>query len=73
MSQTAFRIDGMTCDHCVQTVTAAIESIERTRVEAVDLATGSVVVTGPATTDRGAVASAVAAAGYGLVEEGSEL
>lgn len=60
-------VTGMTCGHCVASVTEEISEIPG--VEAVDVAleTGAVTVTSAAPLDRAAVQSAVAEAGYTLV------
>lgn len=52
-------VTGMTCDHCVLSVTEEVAGV--TAVD-VDLATGRLVVTGEAAPD--AVRAAVAEAGY---------
>ena len=58
---------GMTCDHCVRSVTEEISALDGVSVVDVDLASGKVHVTTrePITTDQ--VREAVAEAGYQLV------
>ena len=59
-------VTGMTCGHCVASVSEEIAEIDG--VEAVDvvLATGDVTVTSTAPLDRAAVRAAVEEAGYAL-------
>jgi copper chaperone CopZ len=67
MSETStYTVTGMTCGHCVASVTEEIEEIAG--VEAVDvvLETGTVTVTSSAPLERSAVEAAVTEAGYAL-------
>ncbi|MBZ5734774.1 heavy-metal-associated domain-containing protein [Nocardioides sp. TRM66260-LWL] len=67
MSTTStWTVTGMTCGHCVASVTE--ELTELPGVEAVDvtLETGAVVVTSSEPLERGQVEAAVAEAGYAL-------
>jgi copper chaperone len=64
MSEYTFEVTGMTCGHCVMTVTEAISAVAGVSGVQVDLASGRAVVTG-SQVDASAVADAVAAAGYG--------
>jgi copper chaperone CopZ len=64
---TTFRIDGMTCDHCVHAVRTEIGGLAGVRDVAVDLASGLATVTAVAPVDRADVAAAVDEAGYRLV------
>jgi copper chaperone len=61
-----WRVTGMTCGHCVASVTE--ELLEIPGVESVDvtLATGEVVITSNAPVEPAAVEAAVAEAGYAL-------
>lgn len=61
-----WRVTGMTCGHCVASVTE--ELLEIASVEQVDvvLETGEVTVTSTEPLDRAAVAAAVEEAGYAL-------
>jgi copper chaperone len=65
-TRSTWHVSGMTCGHCVASVTE--ELLEVPGVEAVDvtLATGEVVVTGSSALDPAAVEAAVAEAGYTL-------
>ena len=68
MSKTStWTVTGMTCGHCVASVTEEIGEIDG--VESVDvvLETGSVTVTSDAPLDRATVEAAVTEAGYALV------
>lgn len=59
-------VTGMTCGHCVASVTEELQELPG--VEAVDvvLASGEVTVTSAGPLDRAAVQGAVAEAGYAL-------
>ncbi len=65
--QSTWQVSGMTCAHCVASVTEEVREIPG--VEAVDviLETGQVVVTSDGPIDRAAVDAAVAEAGYHLL------
>lgn len=63
MSQTTeYTVHGMTCDHCVRSVTEEVTDVAGVRGVDVDLASGRLVVRG--TADAVAVRAAVAEAGY---------
>jgi copper chaperone len=67
MSTTStYTVAGMTCGHCVASVTEEIRDLDG--VEAVDvvLETGTVTVTSGEPLDEGTVRAAVAEAGYAL-------
>ena len=67
MSQTSsYTVSGMTCGHCVASVTEEIEAIPGVQEVAVDLASGAVTVTSAEPLAEDAVRSAVAEAGYQL-------
>ena len=55
-------VKGMTCGHCAQTVTKAVEAVPAVERAVVDLKTGEVAVEGNA--DEGAVRQAITDAGY---------
>jgi len=57
-----FKVEGMTCGHCAQTVTKAVESVPSVTRAVVDLKAGEVTVEGAA--DANAVRQALADAGY---------
>ena len=56
------KVDGMTCGHCAQTVTKAVEGLPSVERALVDLAAGEVTVEGAA--DEDAVRRAIEEAGY---------
>jgi len=66
MSETTYTVTGMTCDHCVASVTEEITEIDGVTAVAVDLPTGAVTVTSTATIDEAQVRAAVEEAGYHL-------
>ena len=66
MTEATFTVTGMTCQHCVHSVTEEIGEIDGVRDVAVDLDTGLVVVTSDAVLAPDIVRAAVAEAGYQL-------
>jgi copper chaperone len=60
-----YRVEGMTCEHCVRAVTDEVSTVPGVTAVSVDLAGGTVEVTGDAIDDE-AVAAAVDEAGYSL-------
>jgi copper ion binding protein len=64
MPTTTYRVDGMTCSHCVNAVTSEISKLEPVTDVEVDLETGEVTVTSDAPLDEEAVRAAVDEAGY---------
>ncbi len=67
MSQIAgFTVQGMTCAHCVVSVTEEVEEVPGVTHVEVTLETGSLEVTSEEPVDRAAVAAAVEEAGYQL-------
>ncbi|MGI5126230.1 heavy-metal-associated domain-containing protein [Pseudonocardia sp. CA-107938] len=67
MTTTAYTVTGMTCEHCVRSVTEEIEAIGGVTDVRVDLPTGDVTVTSAQPLDPAQVRAAVAEAGYELV------
>lgn len=67
MSEATYTVEGMTCGHCVSSVTEEVEGIDRVRTVGVDLSTGRVVVSSDAPLDTESVRAAVTEAGYRLV------
>jgi len=63
---TTWTVTGMTCGHCVASVTEEISGLAGVEDVQVDLATGRVEVTSAAELDRADVAAAVEEAGYTL-------
>jgi len=58
------RVQGMSCEHCVATITAAVKQVPGATDVNVDLATGVVTVGG--TPDEHAVAAAIEDSGYDI-------
>lgn len=65
MSINTYTVVGMTCDHCVRSVTEEVTGIPGVEDVSVDLATGSMTVSGDGVSDS-AISDAVAEAGYSL-------
>lgn len=61
-----YRVDGMTCEHCVASVTEEVSELDGVRDVSVDLGSGEVTVTGTRALARDDVAAAVTEAGYTL-------
>jgi copper chaperone len=66
MSTTKYRIDGMTCGHCVNSVKEAIGELDGVTGVDVDLDTGEATVTSDGDLDAERVRAAVEEAGYAL-------
>jgi copper chaperone len=66
MSESTYTVTGMTCEHCVASVTEEISEIDGVTGVAVDLPTGAVTVTSQNALDDADVRSAVEEAGYQL-------
>jgi copper chaperone len=67
MSQTAeYTVTGMTCEHCVASVTEEVQEIEGVTAVAVDLSSGALAVTAERDVTVAEVRSAVEEAGYQL-------
>jgi copper ion binding protein len=67
MTQTqTFTVTGMTCEHCVASVTEELTEIDGVTDVAVDLPTGAVTVSSAAPLSDDAVRAAVEEAGYQL-------
>jgi len=58
-----FKVDGMTCGHCVRAVTDAVHSVDPGAVVEVDLKTGHVTVQNGTAPAR-SIMDAIAAEGY---------
>ncbi|MDE0805064.1 MAG: cation transporter [Acidimicrobiales bacterium] len=67
MSTKTFTVAGMSCDHCVRSVTEAVRPIAGVASVGVDLESGVVTVESGSEIDSGAVADAIGAAGYEVV------
>ena len=66
MTETTYTVTGMTCEHCVASVTEELGELPGVRSVAVDLASGVVRVTSDESLDLAHVADAVHEAGYAL-------
>lgn len=66
MSQSTYTVEGMTCGHCVSSVTEEVGAIDGVKNVDVDLATGLVTVTSERDLDVDDVRAAVTEAGYQL-------
>ena len=67
MSTTStWTVTGMTCGHCVASVTEELLEVDGIETVEVDLSTGAVTVTSAGPVDRAEVAAAVDEAGYAL-------
>ena len=64
MSTSTISVKGMTCDHCVRSVTQEIEGIDGVRSVAVDLGSGAVTVESNDDIDSDVLVAAVEHAGY---------
>ncbi|NJP31097.1 heavy-metal-associated domain-containing protein [Micromonospora thermarum] len=67
MVTTTYQVQGMTCGHCVSSVSAEVSAIKGVSDVRVDLATGQVTVTSESPLDIEIVRAAVDEAGYDLV------
>jgi copper chaperone len=61
-----YTVTGMTCGHCVASVTEEVSKVDGVTDVEVDLATGQVTVTSDGPVDDAAVAAAVDEAGYAV-------
>ena len=66
MTTTTYTVTGMTCGHCVASVTEEITEIPGVTAVDVVLETGAVTVTSERPLDEGAVRAAVVEAGYAV-------
>ena len=67
MDHHTYTVSGMTCAHCVMSVTEEITALDGVTDVAVDLPTGAVAVTSERPLDASQVRAAVEEAGYALV------
>jgi len=67
MRTTSYRVTGLSCDHCVPSVSTEIGKVADVIDVEVDLASRRVTVAGEAALDNGAVRAAVEVAGYEVV------
>lgn len=64
MSTSTYTVVGMTCGHCVSSVTEEVTQVPHVTAVDVDLASGGLTVTSDADIDDAAVHAAVEEAGY---------
>jgi len=64
MSTSTYTVQGMTCAHCVNSVSAEVGRVPGVTAVAVDLATGTVTVTSQSPVDDSLIRAAVDEAGY---------
>jgi copper chaperone len=64
MSTATYTVTGMTCGHCVSSVTEEVSQVAGVTGVEVDLASGAVTVTSEAPLDDAAVRAAVEEAGF---------
>jgi copper ion binding protein len=67
MVTTTYQVQGMTCGHCVNSVSTEVAALAGVTDVQVDLASGQVTVTSESPLDADAVRAAVDEAGYDLV------
>jgi copper ion binding protein len=67
MTATTYSVEGMTCGHCVSSVTEEVGQVRGVIGVEVDLATGLVTVNSDAPVDDAAIRAAVEEAGYDLM------
>lgn len=68
MSVETFTVTGMTCDHCVASVTKEVSKLNGVTKVDVNLASGAVTVESNSPVDRGAFAIAVDEAGFAVAK-----
>lgn len=66
MTQSTYTVRGMTCEHCVRSVTEEVSKIDGVDRVAVDLPTGAVTLSSTGSVDDTDVRIAVEEAGYEL-------
>ena len=66
MTTANFTVVGMTCGHCVSSVTEEVSAVPGVSTVDVDLASGGLTVTSEAPVDEAAVRAAVEEAGYSV-------
>lgn len=66
LTTSTFHVTGMTCGHCVRSVTESVLEVPLVTDVGVDLSTGIVTVTSDSPVDASLVAAAISEAGYEL-------
>lgn len=67
MTTKTYTVSGMTCGHCVNSVTTEISKLTGVRGVSIDLGSGAVTVDSEQALDDAVIASAVGEAGYRVV------
>lgn len=67
MDSITYTVTGMTCEHCVKAITAEVSGVTGVAAVAVDLAAGTVAVTGSGLDDT-ALQAAIDEAGYEVAQ-----
>ncbi len=67
MTTATYTVSGMTCGHCVNSVSSELGKLPGVNNVQVDLATGTVTIDSQEPVDQAAVAAAVDEAGYQVV------
>ncbi len=67
MSTSTYTVQGMTCEHCVRSVTEEVSEVPGVTAVDVELASGRVTVSADQPVDDAAVHAAVVEAGYQVV------
>ncbi|MFC0432471.1 heavy-metal-associated domain-containing protein [Kutzneria buriramensis] len=67
MAENTYTVQGMTCGHCVSSVTEEVGAVAGVRQVDVDLPTGRLTVTSDADVPEADIRAAVEEAGYQLV------
>jgi copper ion binding protein len=62
-----FQVEGMTCDHCRNAVTAEVSAVPGVQAVTVDVEAGTVTVSADQPVDQSDIAAAVDEAGYTLL------
>lgn len=70
MATKNYTVKGMTCQHCVMSVTEEVSDVDGVSAVDVDLASGRLSVTASSAIDDQAIAAAVEEAGYALAAPG---
>jgi copper ion binding protein len=69
MSTSTYTVTGMTCGHCVASVSEEVGLVDGVQQVDVELPTGTVTITADRPVDDAAVRAAVAEAGYQVVDQ----
>jgi copper chaperone CopZ len=69
MSTSTYTVVGMTCGHCVSSVTEEVSTVPGVSDVSLDLATGRLTVSSGTTIDTDAIRGAVEEAGYQLAAQ----